>query len=151
MWTFGLIMIVTYLCFVPPEFLQQIGRRFSRRTTLAVTSLPTATASAIHWWPQYRNVTFTGWPFAACEPLDVDAPRVLLVHPVPELRQALHSDLAHAGFRSTAVENLTTACLFLEHNPVDAMLLVGDSDEQTAEILDFRRLLIRIGRPLQSR
>lgn len=159
MWTFGLIMIVAYISFLPPEWVQRGVQWWTNRSPMAAfvggplsrgpaesPSIAVRTAAgANHWWPQYRNVTFTAWPFAPSTELNVDAPRVVLVHPEPELRRALETDLRSSGFPTTSFNNITEACIALEQSPADALFLVGRTDEQVSELLDFRRLLLRIG------
>lgn len=143
MWTFGLIMIVTYLSFIPPESVEFIGQWWSRRRMSAAGGQ--ASQPQEHWWPQYRNVMFTAWPFAPSDGPHFDRPRVLLVHPGHESRRDLATDLNATGFACQAVESLNAACLQLEQSPVDVMLLVIDETSDPLEVLDFRRLLMRIG------
>jgi CheY-like chemotaxis protein len=141
MWTFGLIMIVTYLSYFSPEWAQ--GWRL-RRSQPVVSSAPQASA-AEHWWAQYRHVTFTAWPFAQLDRIQVERPRVLLVEREDSARTDLQFDLHKAGFACHAVPDVPQACQFLDQYPADALLLVARPSTEVSELLEFRRFLLRMG------
>ncbi|MEZ5942843.1 MAG: hypothetical protein R3C18_15730 [Planctomycetaceae bacterium] len=146
LWTFGLIMLVPYLSFISPETMQSVLTW--GRIIRPASSLPPVEAHSVEtvsWWPQYKHIRFTGWPFAECDRVDINAPRLHLVCDDASLCGNLVTDLTNAGFLCQSSPDIADLCTALEHQPVDLLLLIAHDNEACRDIVDFRRMMLQMG------
>ncbi|MCA9031065.1 MAG: HTTM domain-containing protein [Planctomycetaceae bacterium] len=146
LWTFGLIMLVPYLSFISPETMYSVLVWVRAIRPVQVLSPVEANpVETVSWWPQYKHIKFTGWPFAACDRLDINAPRLHLVCDDSNLCGGLLTDLTSAGFHCQTSPDIADLCTALEHHPVDVLLLIAHDEDTSDDIIDFRRILLQMG------
>ncbi len=92
------------------------------------------------WWATHKW-TVSGWPFAACDRLDVSRPRIIIVHALVDSLAALQNYFQGKGFDCRAVRDIPGACEALFDRPTDVLLLLGQSPHELDDLLRFRNLL----------
>lgn len=96
------------------------------------------------WWATHKQ-SITSWPFAACDRMDIRAPRIIIAHPVLETLTALQHYFLSKGFDCRAVSSVSATCAALFDRPTDALLLMNQSSRDVDDFLLFRNILIQAG------
>lgn len=194
MWTFGLVMIFTYVSYISPQelrawkaallgllpaapalelsveratwaglrwatlrkaidFRDRVQLRFvdpalpapgitpavASNVTTPTRSTPQFVTMA-QWWAQHKR-SVGEWPFAACDRLDVQQPRIVIVHSLLETLAGLQNYFHAKGFDCRAVNSVSGACAALFERPADVLLLMGQNNREIEEILQLREIL----------
>ncbi|MCA9081469.1 MAG: HTTM domain-containing protein, partial [Planctomycetaceae bacterium] len=116
----------------------------SMASTLArVASTPPVIAPT-NLWARYRDHRGE-WPFAQCERLNVEHPRVLIVQSSWKGLADLPTYFQSKGFHCRVASDMPAVCATLMERPVDAVLLIAQSSAEVSELATFRSLLISAG------